>query len=174
MTRVQAPDRLAAVALPIFPPDRGRIRASQCRGRQFVPVLVADRCIITENTAILLYIAQTFPDSGLLPSNDAFGMAVVTSFNTFLASSVHITYRHLSMPRLFADGEVPHAALAAKVPEMLTQHFGLIEQQLSDGRPWIHGDRYTVSDPYLFVYSSHLFWKGKRVYCVLRRLDHTK
>jgi glutathione S-transferase len=126
--------------------------------KAFVPVLETDHGVITENPAILLYIAQSFPDGRLLPSNDAFGCAQVNSFNAFLASAVHITYRQLSRPTLFADGPQAALALKAKVPEMAHKYFGLIENQLGDGRTWIHGERYTVSDPYLFVYSSYLQW----------------
>jgi glutathione S-transferase len=128
----------------------------------FIPVLSTDEGLISESPAILLYLAQTFPEAGLLPSNDPFGIAKVTSFNTFLASAVHTTYRHISRPRLFAEGEEAHRALLAKVPEMLAQYFGMVEEALSHGKDWIFGDRYSVSDAYLFVYSSYLFWKGDR------------
>jgi glutathione S-transferase len=128
----------------------------------YIPVLATDEGLISENPAILLYLAQTFPEARLLPSADPFGAAQVTSFNAFLASAVHTTYRHISRPRLFADGEAAHQALLAKVPEMLRRHFGLVEDMLADDRPWIFGDSFTVSDPYLFVYSSYLFWKGDR------------
>jgi glutathione S-transferase len=124
----------------------------------FVPILLTDRGPITENAAILLYIAMAFPKAGIYPSDDPFGFARVQEFNTFLASSVHVTYRHISRPRLFADGPEAKAALRAKVPEMVHRYFGLIEDKLSDGRTWVHGARYTTSDPYLFVYSSYLQW----------------
>jgi glutathione S-transferase len=128
----------------------------------FIPVLQTARGIITENPAILLYIGMAAPAAGLLTGYDAEGLAETTSFNSFLSSAVHVTYRHISRPRLFAEGETAHAALLAKVPEMLGKYFNLIEERLSDGRPWVHGDQYTVSDPYLFVYASYLFWRGDR------------
>jgi glutathione S-transferase len=128
----------------------------------FIPVLQTPNGIVSENPAILLYIGMSFPEAGLLPSNDAFGAAEATSFNAFLASAVHVTYRHISRPTLFADGEEARVALLAKVPEMLAKYFGLVEERLADGRQWVHGDRYGISDPYLFVYSSYLFWKGDR------------
>lgn len=128
----------------------------------FVPILVTSQGTITENVAILSYIALTYPEARLLPSNDPYGLAQVTSFNTFLSSAVHVMFRAFNRPRLFADGEVAHAALIAKVPEMIKKYFGLIEDQLSDGREWIHGNSYSVSDPYLWVYTNLLFWDGDR------------
>ncbi len=47
--------------------------------------------------------------------------------------------------------------MRAKAPEALAGLFALIETQLSDGRPFVHGDRYTVSDPYLFVMTGWVY-----------------
>ena len=41
--------------------------------------------------------------------------------------------------------------MRAKAPKSLIEQFQLIEERLSDGRDWVHGDKYTVSDPYLYV-----------------------
>jgi glutathione S-transferase len=130
----------------------------QLNPKGFVPVLLTEQGPITENVAILFYVAMRFSDAGLYPSSDPFGFARMQEFNTFLSASVHVTYRHISRPRLFADGAEAAAALRAKVPEMVHRYFGLIEDKFHDGRTWVHGERYTVSDPYLFVYSSYLQW----------------
>lgn len=121
----------------------------------FVGVLITDRGPISENPAIMAYVAQAYPEAKLAPT-DPYDFAQVQSFNMFLSSAVHVTYRHLSRPTLFADGPEAAKALAAKVPEMTHKYFGMIEQQLSDGREWIHGDTWTISDPYLFIYTSYL------------------
>jgi glutathione S-transferase len=121
----------------------------------FVGVLVTDRGPISENAAIMTYAALAYPEAKLIPSGP-FEFAQVQSFNLFLASAVHVTFRHLSRPTLFADGPEAAAALAAKVPEMTHKYFGMIEDQLSDGRTWIHGEQFTISDPYLFIYASYL------------------
>lgn len=121
----------------------------------YVAVLITDRGVISENMAIMAYVAQAYPDAKLAPI-DPFGFAQVQAFNSFMSSSVHITFRAMSKPTIFADGDEAAAALLAKVPEMAHKYFSLIEEQLSDGREWIHGDAYTISDPYLFVYASYL------------------
>jgi glutathione S-transferase len=59
---------------------------------------------------------------------------------------------------------VPHIALEEAgaryekvlTPERSNEHFSIIEAQLADGRPWVHGERYTASDPYLFVFAGYL------------------
>jgi glutathione S-transferase len=118
-----------------------------------VPVLVTDRGTLTESPAILSYIAQTHPQAGLAPTDDPFAFAELQAFNVFLTSSVHVAFAHAFRPGRFADGDAAAEAMRAKVPEALDDLFGLVEDKLSDGRAWVHGDRYTVSDPYLYIFT---------------------
>lgn len=39
---------------------------------------------------------------------------------------------------------------------MSDHYFEIIEQQMADGRPWVHGESYSASDIYLYVFSSYL------------------
>lgn len=121
-----------------------------------VPALATERGVITEIPAILGYLAHTFPDAGLAPVNDAFAFAQMQAFHMFIATAIHVTFRQLSRPGYFADGEAAAIALKAKVPEATNQHFGVIEKQMADGREWVHGDSYSMSDPYLFAFASYL------------------
>jgi glutathione S-transferase len=121
-----------------------------------VPALVTDRGILTENPVILGYIAQTYPDAGLAPVTDSFAFGDMQAFNIFLAATVHPAFAHVYRPYRYADGEAAHAAMKAKAPDALAEHFSLIEQKLADGRPWVHGDHYWVSDGYLIVFTRWL------------------
>lgn len=158
------------VAVDVFAGDTQTPEFLAISPRGFVPVLHTDEGAITENVAILAYLAQTFPEAGLALSGSAFDLARVTAFNAFLATTVHITLRHYSRPRMFADGEAAHRALHAKVPEMLDYYFGIVEDGFRDGRPFVHGDSFTTSDAYLFVYASYLHWPTDR--CDLSRIPH--
>lgn len=150
------------IAVDVFRGDTRSESFLSISPRGFVPVLETEQGAITENVAILAYLAQRFPNACLLPEPSPFGLAKATAFNSFLATTIHITLRHFSRPRLFADGEMAHAALRAKVPEMLDYYFGIIEDMLKDRRPFVHGDNFTISDAYLFIYSSYLYWPGER------------
>lgn len=121
-----------------------------------VPALAVDRGVITEIPAILGYLALTYPEAGLAPVGDAFEFAQVQSFHLYMATTIHVLFRQISRPEVYADGEEVHAALKAKVPEMSDHYFQYIEALLSDGRHWVHGDHYTSSDIYLYVFSSYL------------------
>jgi glutathione S-transferase len=124
-----------------------------------VPSLATDRGILTEVPVILGYIARTYPKADLAPS-DSFEFFRMQSFNSYLASTIHITYAHLFRPERYADSDQAKADMRARVAKNLADQFGLVEEQLSDGREWIHGARYTVSDPYLYVFARWLEREG--------------
>ena len=116
-----------------------------------MPALLTDKGVLTENPVIPGYVTQAFPDAKLADNDDSFAFGAMQSFNMFLATSVHVAFAHNSRPERYADGEE-----AAKAPVALADYFGLIEDQFADGRPFVMGDRYTVADPYLFVFERWL------------------
>lgn len=120
-----------------------------------VPALATERGVLTENPAILGYLARTYP-TGLAPVDDAFAFAQMQAFHMYIATTLHVTFRQISRPEMFADGEDAKLALKAKVPETANHYFSIIEQQLADGRTWVHGENYSMSDPYLFVFASYM------------------
>lgn len=159
--------------------------AAEQRGDEFrrinpkgrVPALATERGVVTESAAILAYVAQAFPDARLAPVDDPFAFAEMQAFNLFLSSTVHVTFALGRRGERYADDEAARESLKAKVPQSLGEHFALIEEKLSDGRPFIHGDRYTVSDPYLFLFSRWLDGRGfgseertPNVYAHLKRI----
>jgi len=122
-----------------------------------VPSLVTDRGILTEVPVLLGYIARTFPKAELAPM-DGFDFFQMQSFNTYLASTIHITFAHIFRPERYADSDAAKTDMRAKAPKSLIEQFQLVEERLSDGREWVHGDKYTVSDPYLYVFAR---WFGR-------------
>jgi len=120
-----------------------------------VPALVTEKGVLTENPAILNWIAESFPGAHLKP-DDAFAYAQMQSFNLYLVSTIHVTFAHLFRAERWADSEAARAELKAKVPSALATLWRLIEDHLRDGRPWVCGDQYTVADPYLYVFARWL------------------
>ena len=121
-----------------------------------VPLVVTERGPLSECPAILDWIARRWPDAGLLP-DDPWDASQVLSFNNFLSSTVHITFATVFRPARFAEGDEVAAAMKTKAGESLDQQFALIEEKLATG-PWVHGARYTTSDPYLLVMTR---WLGR-------------
>ena len=112
-----------------------------------VPSLVTDRGILTEVPVLLGFIARNFPKAELAPL-DGFDFFQMQSFNTYLASTIHITFAHIFRPERYADSDAAKADMRAKAPKSLIEQFQLVEERLSDGRDWVLGDKYSVSDPY--------------------------
>jgi glutathione S-transferase len=122
-----------------------------------VPALVTDRGILTETPAILAFIAQTFPDRHLAPFDDAFALAQVQGFNSYMCATVHVAHAHRLRGYRWVDGNNAAAitAMQAKVPQSVAECFDLIEKEMFVG-PWVMGDRFTICDPYLFTFAQFL------------------
>ena len=114
-----------------------------------VPALVTDRGVLTENPAILNFVAQSAPQAKLLPE-DPFTYAQAQSFNSYLCSTVHINHAHKMRGSRWATEESSFADMKRKVPDSMAASFGLIEREMLRG-PWVMGDQYTVCDSYLFT-----------------------
>jgi glutathione S-transferase len=120
-----------------------------------VPALIADHGILTETPAILVYIAQRYPNAQLAPFDDAFAFARVQSFNSYLCSTVHVAHAHRMRGHRWVDDAAAIEAMKKKVPQTVGDCFELIEKEMFVG-PWVTGERYTICDPYLFTLSQWL------------------
>jgi glutathione S-transferase len=115
-----------------------------------VPTLVTDRGALTENPAILAFIAQTYPQARLAPLGDAFAFAQVQAFNSYLCSTVHVARAHFVRGYRWADDPAAIAEMKRKAPQVFADCFDLIERRMIAG-PWVMGDAYSICDPYLFT-----------------------
>lgn len=124
-----------------------------------VPALAAERGVITEAPAILSYIARTHPMAGLVPLDDAFAMAEVDGFMSYLCSWVHPAAAHRHRGYRWADDPVAIADMRRKAPEVFGEALGLIDRTYLRG-PWVMGEAYTICDPYLFVVATWIARDG--------------
>ncbi len=114
-----------------------------------VPALVTDHGVLTENVALLLYVAQTYPAAQLAPA-DAFGLAKMNAFNAWLASTVHVNHAHKLRGYRWSDDPAVIENLKIKVPQTMTDCAVLVETEYLTG-PWVMGAQYTVADGYLYT-----------------------
>ena len=126
-----------------------------------VPALVTPDGILTENPAILLYIAQKFPEKALAPT-EPFALAKAQSFNMFLASTVHVAHAHKHRGSRWADDEAAHASMTAKVASNMAMYAGMIEEHYFTG-PYVLGEHYSICDPYLALITRWLGADGVRL-----------
>jgi glutathione S-transferase len=123
-----------------------------------VPALVTERGVLTENVAILAYIAQTHPQAKLAPT-DPFEFARAQAFNSYLASTVHVAHAHKHRGYRWAETEAAFEDMRRKVPETEAACFQLIEDEMLQG-PWVLGEAYSICDGYLFTLADWLDGDG--------------
>jgi len=115
-----------------------------------VPALVTDHGVLTETPALLQYVAQLFPQAALAPLDDAFLLAKMNEFNSYLCSTVHVNHAHKGRAMRWADDESAHEAMRTKVAQNIAENFTLIEESYLQG-PWVLGERFSTSDLYLLT-----------------------
>lgn len=120
-----------------------------------VPVLEHDGWVLTQNAAILGYIADLYPDAGLAGDGSARGRAEVQRWLALLNADVHPAF-HPLFGSTRALGEAAAAASKLQAASKLRGYFERIDAQLT-GREWLTGER-SIADPYLYV---ELRWAEK-------------
>lgn len=122
-----------------------------------VPVLTDGDVVVTENAAILRYIARRFPEAGLWP-DDPRDEARCGEWLSWCASTIHIAYAHIRRPERYATGEASRADVVATGKESAREIWGQVEARLAgSASTWAAGERFSVADPYVF-----LFWTWGR------------
>lgn len=131
-----------------------------------VPALQEDDgWVLTENAAILNYLADKYPQAGL-GGDGARGRAEVNRWLAYINSDLHPAFRPVFRPERFIEGEAAQETLRNNALVKLRRYYERLDAQLAD-REWLTGTR-SFADPYLFVV---LNWaKGKGV--DLSGLDH--
>ena len=129
--------------------EQNSINYKKINPKQRVPALLTSRGILTETPAIMLYIAQEYPEKNLVPT-DNFQFARAQSFNAYLASTVHVAHSHKHRGTRWATDENALSNMTSKVRENMTECGKFIENELLTG-PWVLGNTYSICDPYLAV-----------------------
>jgi len=138
-----------------------------------VPALVTDRGVLTENVAMLAYIAQTYPKAKLAPIDDPYAFAEVQAINSYLSSTVHVAHSHKGRGYRWATEESSFADMKKTLPKSMAAVFGLLEQKMLRG-PWMMGETYTICDPYLFTLTGWLEGDGVDIATLPKVADHFK
>lgn len=128
--------------------DRAEYSKINCRGT--VPALLVDGVLVTENVAILSYIARTYPNARLLPDS-VLGEALCLSILGWCASSVHISFRMSIRPQRFTSEPQGWAGISDVGRKMFRENLQKIDAMLVAGK-WLMGEQYTVADAYPLVF----------------------
>jgi glutathione S-transferase len=116
-----------------------------------VPALgIEDGQVITENVAILTYVAHRFPSAALMPT-DALAEARCLSTMAWLSNTVHPSFTHIFRPEAYSEDPAAHPGIKEIGKKT---YWRLLEEadRLMADRQWIQGDRFTTCDPYMLVF----------------------
>jgi glutathione S-transferase len=110
----------------------------------YVPALVLDDGqVLTENVAVLSYIAGLDASRRLAPAPGTLGFYRVIEWLAFVNSEVHKTMSPLFRPTSTDEQKV-------QIREQLAAKHAFIENALGD-KPYLTGENFTVADAYLYV-----------------------
>jgi glutathione S-transferase len=119
-----------------------------------VPALkLDDGSPLTENTAILPFLGKRF---GLWPS-DPVKEAKALSLIGFFAATVHPANAHVGRPERYTDDKSAHPGIQEKGKASFFEYLKQIDGMYAN-REWL-SDKYSVLDPYAFVFYT---WAAKR------------
>jgi glutathione S-transferase len=112
-----------------------------------VPLLVIDGIRLTENTAIVSYLARTRPQARLLPRDDLLVEIDALATMSWFAAGVHPAITRMRFPERFCDAPGSADRTRTLAGEVLLGCFEIIEERLAD-RDWLY-EEWSVVDGYL-------------------------
>jgi len=114
-----------------------------------VPAFEEDGWVLTQNAAILNYLADSFPDAGLAGDGTTRSRAEVNKWLAMVNADIHPAFHPLFGATSYLEDpaliDLSKQAARAKLRTL----FERVDAQLA-GRDWIAGTR-SIADPYLFV-----------------------
>lgn len=122
-----------------------------------VPALIADGAKITENIAILNFIADRFGAPGAVPRGDALRTARCNELLSWFASVVHISFAQIWRGERFTADEGLWPAIEQGGREALLRQFSEIDGLCTGD--WLVADAFTAADSYALTF----FRWGRRV-----------
>jgi len=116
----------------------------QINPKGYVPALQLDNGeLLTEGTAIVQYLADLKPESGLAPANGTTARYRLQETLGYINSELHKSYTPLFKP------DTPDAVRDER-KDYLRKRYALLDQHLSK-HDWLIGEQFTAADAYLFT-----------------------
>ncbi|HEY6921984.1 MAG TPA: glutathione transferase GstA [Steroidobacteraceae bacterium] len=128
------------------------VELNAINSKDYVPALVLDNGeLLTENAALLPYIADLKPSAQLAPPQGTLERYRLVEWLAFINSEVHKAYSPMFVPNASED-------LKAYGRGNLMKRLAWLSEQLGS-KPYLMGEHFTVADSYLFVvlrWSAHV------------------
>jgi glutathione S-transferase len=114
-----------------------------------VPAVVDGDFVLTQNAAIMGYIADTRPHSGLAGDGSPRQRAEATRWLAFVNSDVHPAFKPLFAPGRYIGDEAQHEDVKAAARKMVRGLMETADARLA-GNDWLAGFR-SFADPYFYM-----------------------
>jgi len=114
-----------------------------------VPTLVVDGEPLTENVAILTFLAELFPEAKLLPpARGSFADAQCLADLCYCASGLHPIVTRLRIPQYFCDLPAGQKRVFEMAEIAMRPNFSLIDRRLAENAWWF-GKNWSIVDAYI-------------------------
>jgi glutathione S-transferase len=114
-----------------------------------VPAVVDGDFVLTQNAAIMGYIADSYPEAGLAGDGSARQRGEAARWLAFVNSDLHPAFKPLFGPAAFIEDEGQYDAVRATARKRVRSLFEAADKQLA-GKQWLAGFR-SFADPYLYI-----------------------
>lgn len=151
----------AVIEAPTWEGESQAAKVAMVNPLKQIPALVTpDGETITESAAILIWLADNHPQSGLSPAPGAPERAQFLRWMTFIPASIYSLFWVRDDPsRLVGDDAAMQAKVKSATADRILDCWAMMESQLEPGR-YLLGDQMTVLDLYVAVVSR---WGPRRV-----------
>ena len=122
-----------------------------------VPVIVDGDFVLTQNAAIMGYIADSYPQAGLAGDGSARQRAEATRWLAFCNSDLHPSFTPLFAPGLFVHDSAQYDDIRELARQRVRRHYETANKRLGETGNWLAGFR-SFADPYFYI---TLRWAGR-------------
>lgn len=121
---------------------------SKVNPKGYVPALqLTSGEVLTEGVAVLQYIADQFPQSGLAPESGTMARVRMQEYLNYVSSELHKAFGPFFSSNANDEDK-------KKAGVNVANKLDYVESLFSDGRAYLLGDGFSVADAYLFVVSN--------------------
>lgn len=115
-------------------------------------LLLDDQTLLSENTAILPYLADLQPGTALFAPAGSVERAQIQAWLGYLATEVHVgAFRPINRPERYSSDETAFPGIRQRALQQLANALKPIEARLAQS-DFLVGERFTLADIYLGVF----------------------
>lgn len=116
-----------------------------------IPTLVDDGFVLYETAAICLHLADRHPEAALVPALGSTQRAAFYQWLIYLTNTLQTELITYFYSERLADDEAMAVRVKAHAEQRIGTMLDLIETKLTNGGPYLLGERYSAVDPYLLM-----------------------